>query len=190
MCIFMCVNVYCHVCDFICVCVCCCITVCVCVCVCVLCYSVQFLLLQCDPGSVFQLMKNPFVTWEVQTLLVPKESQQPPAHLSEDRYVCVFVSGRYGPFRLSRKAATAIRHEDILTSDRDFDLWHLKYEVVKNYINIFALALSLSISIFPSGRISTKAICLQDLKVQVNSTMCNPLTRPTLDERGRTTPLP
>uniref|UniRef100_A0A665W306 ADAM metallopeptidase with thrombospondin type 1 motif, 18 n=1 Tax=Echeneis naucrates TaxID=173247 RepID=A0A665W306_ECHNA len=30
------------------------------------------------------------------------------------------------------------------------------------------------------GRISTKAICLQDQKVQVNSTMCNPLTRPTL----------
>ncbi|XP_034041311.1 A disintegrin and metalloproteinase with thrombospondin motifs 18 [Thalassophryne amazonica] len=30
------------------------------------------------------------------------------------------------------------------------------------------------------GRISTKAICLQDLKVQVNSTMCNPNTRPTL----------
>ncbi|XP_016887811.1 A disintegrin and metalloproteinase with thrombospondin motifs 18 isoform X1 [Cynoglossus semilaevis] len=30
------------------------------------------------------------------------------------------------------------------------------------------------------GRISTKAICLQDLKVQVNSTQCNPLTRPTL----------
>uniref|UniRef100_A0A672YUH3 ADAM metallopeptidase with thrombospondin type 1 motif, 18 n=1 Tax=Sphaeramia orbicularis TaxID=375764 RepID=A0A672YUH3_9TELE len=30
------------------------------------------------------------------------------------------------------------------------------------------------------GRISTKAICLQDQKVQVNSTMCNPHTRPTL----------
>uniref|UniRef100_A0A7N6FJE3 ADAM metallopeptidase with thrombospondin type 1 motif, 18 n=1 Tax=Anabas testudineus TaxID=64144 RepID=A0A7N6FJE3_ANATE len=30
------------------------------------------------------------------------------------------------------------------------------------------------------GRISTKAICLQDQKVQVNSTMCNPQTRPTL----------
>ncbi|XP_039985266.1 A disintegrin and metalloproteinase with thrombospondin motifs 18 [Xiphias gladius] len=30
------------------------------------------------------------------------------------------------------------------------------------------------------GRISTKAICLQDQKVQVNSSMCNPLTRPTL----------
>ncbi|XP_028257784.1 A disintegrin and metalloproteinase with thrombospondin motifs 18 [Parambassis ranga] len=30
------------------------------------------------------------------------------------------------------------------------------------------------------GRISTKAICLQDQKTQVNSTMCNPLTRPTL----------
>ncbi|XP_054472152.1 A disintegrin and metalloproteinase with thrombospondin motifs 18 [Anoplopoma fimbria] len=30
------------------------------------------------------------------------------------------------------------------------------------------------------GRISTKAICLQDQKVQVNSTMCSPNTRPTL----------
>ncbi|XP_071752319.2 A disintegrin and metalloproteinase with thrombospondin motifs 18 [Centroberyx gerrardi] len=30
------------------------------------------------------------------------------------------------------------------------------------------------------GRISTKAICLQDQKVQVNSTMCNPQTRPAL----------
>ncbi|XP_061621300.1 A disintegrin and metalloproteinase with thrombospondin motifs 18 isoform X2 [Phyllopteryx taeniolatus] len=30
------------------------------------------------------------------------------------------------------------------------------------------------------GRISTKAICLQDQKVHVNATMCNPLTRPTL----------
>uniref|UniRef100_A0A3P8S3Z0 ADAM metallopeptidase with thrombospondin type 1 motif 18 n=1 Tax=Amphiprion percula TaxID=161767 RepID=A0A3P8S3Z0_AMPPE len=30
------------------------------------------------------------------------------------------------------------------------------------------------------GRISTKAICLQDQKVQVNSSMCTPLTRPTL----------
>uniref|UniRef100_A0A671TSK7 ADAM metallopeptidase with thrombospondin type 1 motif 18 n=1 Tax=Sparus aurata TaxID=8175 RepID=A0A671TSK7_SPAAU len=30
------------------------------------------------------------------------------------------------------------------------------------------------------GRISTKAICLQDQKVQVNSTMCNPHTKPTL----------
>ncbi|XP_061749570.1 A disintegrin and metalloproteinase with thrombospondin motifs 18-like [Nerophis ophidion] len=30
------------------------------------------------------------------------------------------------------------------------------------------------------GRISTKAICLQDQKVQVNSSMCDPLTRPTL----------
>ncbi|XP_062271035.1 A disintegrin and metalloproteinase with thrombospondin motifs 18 [Scomber scombrus] len=30
------------------------------------------------------------------------------------------------------------------------------------------------------GRISTKAICLQDQKLQVNSTMCNPHTRPTL----------
>ncbi|XP_068167394.1 A disintegrin and metalloproteinase with thrombospondin motifs 18 isoform X2 [Antennarius striatus] len=30
------------------------------------------------------------------------------------------------------------------------------------------------------GRISTKAICLQDQKVQVNSTMCNPHTRPAL----------
>ncbi|KAK1891379.1 A disintegrin and metalloproteinase with thrombospondin motifs 18 [Dissostichus eleginoides] len=30
------------------------------------------------------------------------------------------------------------------------------------------------------GRISNKAICLQDQKVQVNSTMCNPHTRPTL----------
>ncbi|XP_051918407.1 A disintegrin and metalloproteinase with thrombospondin motifs 18 [Hippocampus zosterae] len=30
------------------------------------------------------------------------------------------------------------------------------------------------------GRISTKAICLQDQKVHVNATMCNPLTKPTL----------
>eukprot|EP00066_Takifugu_rubripes_P005435 XP_003969478.1 PREDICTED: A disintegrin and metalloproteinase with thrombospondin motifs 18 [Takifugu rubripes] len=30
------------------------------------------------------------------------------------------------------------------------------------------------------GRISTKAICLQDQKVQVNSTMCNPYTKPIL----------
>ncbi|KAK7899199.1 hypothetical protein WMY93_020052 [Mugilogobius chulae] len=30
------------------------------------------------------------------------------------------------------------------------------------------------------GRISTKAICLQDQKVQVNSSMCNPHTKPTL----------
>ncbi|XP_041850705.1 A disintegrin and metalloproteinase with thrombospondin motifs 18 isoform X3 [Melanotaenia boesemani] len=30
------------------------------------------------------------------------------------------------------------------------------------------------------GRISTKAICLQDQKIQVNSSMCNPHTRPTL----------
>uniref|UniRef100_A0A1A8BNC5 ADAM metallopeptidase with thrombospondin type 1 motif, 18 n=1 Tax=Nothobranchius kadleci TaxID=1051664 RepID=A0A1A8BNC5_NOTKA len=30
------------------------------------------------------------------------------------------------------------------------------------------------------GRISTKAICLQDQRTQVNSSMCNPLTRPTL----------
>ncbi|XP_075884531.1 A disintegrin and metalloproteinase with thrombospondin motifs 18 [Nelusetta ayraudi] len=30
------------------------------------------------------------------------------------------------------------------------------------------------------GRISTKAICLQDQKLQVNSSMCNPLSRPTV----------
>uniref|UniRef100_A0A3Q2ZH62 ADAM metallopeptidase with thrombospondin type 1 motif, 18 n=1 Tax=Kryptolebias marmoratus TaxID=37003 RepID=A0A3Q2ZH62_KRYMA len=30
------------------------------------------------------------------------------------------------------------------------------------------------------GRISTKTICLQDQKTQVNSSMCNPLTKPTL----------
>uniref|UniRef100_A0A8C6S5E6 ADAM metallopeptidase with thrombospondin type 1 motif, 18 n=1 Tax=Neogobius melanostomus TaxID=47308 RepID=A0A8C6S5E6_9GOBI len=30
------------------------------------------------------------------------------------------------------------------------------------------------------GRISTKAICLQDQKLQVNSSMCNPQTKPTL----------
>uniref|UniRef100_A0A8C5EZ23 Peptidase M12B domain-containing protein n=1 Tax=Gouania willdenowi TaxID=441366 RepID=A0A8C5EZ23_GOUWI len=37
------------------------------------------------------------------------------------------------------------------------------------------------LSFFPlSGRISTKAICLQEQKTQVNSSMCNPHTKPTL----------
>lgn len=38
----------------------------------------------------------------------------------------------------------------------------------------------ISLPACPPGRISTKAICLQDQKAQVNSSMCNPLTRPAL----------
>lgn len=43
---------------------------------------------------------------------------------------------------------------------------------------VYALYLSVSLSNSLSGRVSTKAICLQDQNTQVNASLCNPETRP------------
>uniref|UniRef100_A0A3Q2DPN2 ADAM metallopeptidase with thrombospondin type 1 motif, 18 n=1 Tax=Cyprinodon variegatus TaxID=28743 RepID=A0A3Q2DPN2_CYPVA len=50
------------------------------------------------------------------------------------------------------------------------------YSALKHMLRSVSYSLALNFS----GRISSKAICLQDQRTQVNSSMCNPHTRPTL----------